>query len=117
MEWSPISEWIILARFKTKIRNLTIIQCYAPREMTDKDMKGKFYQQLHETITAVQKRDVILVMGDMNAKIGSNSEGLEHLMGRHEIGNMNKNGELFSDLCASCDLIIGGTVFPHKTCH
>jgi hypothetical protein len=53
----------------------------------------------------------------MNAKIGSNSEGLEHLMGRHEIGNMNKNGELFSDLCASCDLIIGGTVFHHKTCH
>jgi len=30
---------------------------------------------------------------------------------------MNKNGELFSELCASCDLIIGGTVFPHKTCH
>jgi hypothetical protein len=32
MEWSPISERIILARFKTKNRNLTIIQCYAPRE-------------------------------------------------------------------------------------
>ena len=80
-------------------------------------MKEKFCQQLHETITAVQKRDVIIVMGDMNAKIGSNNEGLEHDMGRHGIGNMNKNGELFSELCASCDLIIGGTVFPHKTCH
>jgi len=117
MEWSPISERIILARSKTKIRNLTIIQCYAPTEMMDKDMKEKFCQQLHETITAVQKRDVIIVMGDMNAKIGSNNEGLEHVMGRHGIGNMNKNGELFSELCASCDLIIGGTVFPHKTCH
>jgi len=53
MEWSPISERIILAHFKTKIRNLTIIQCYAPTEMMDKDMKEKFYQQLHETITAV----------------------------------------------------------------
>ena len=115
MEWSPISE--ILARFKTKIRNLTIIQCYAPTETTNKDMKEKFHQQLHETITAVQKKDVIIVMGDMNAKIGSNNEGLEHVMGRHVIGNMNENGELFSDLCASCDLIIGGTVFPDKTCH
>jgi len=38
-------------------------------------------------------------------------------MGRHGIGNMNENGELFSEICASSDLIIGGTVFPHKTCH
>jgi exonuclease III len=117
MEWSPISERIKLARFKTKICNLTIIQCYAPTETTDKDMKEKFYQQLHETITAVQKRDVMIVMGDMNAKLGSNNDGLEHVMGRHGIGNMNQNGELFGELCASCDLIIGGTVFPHKTCH
>jgi len=117
MEWSPISERIILARFKTKICSLIIIQRYAPTEMTDKDMKEKFYQQLHETITTVQKRDVIIVMGDMNAKIGSNNEDLEHVMGRHGIGNMNENGELFSELCVSCDLIIGGTVFPHKTCH
>ena len=80
-------------------------------------MKENFYQQLHETITAVLKRDGIIVMKDMNAKIGSNNEGLEHVMGRHGIGNMNENGELFSELCARCDLIIGGTVFPHKTCH
>jgi len=117
MEWSPISEWIILARFKTKISNLTIIQYYAPTETTDKDMKEKFYQRLLETTTAVQKRDAIIVMGDMNAKFGSNNEGVEHVMGRYGIGNMNENGKLFSELCASCDLIIGGTVSPHKTCH
>ena len=69
MEWSPISERIILARSKTKIRNLTIIQSYAPTEMMDKDIKEKFYQQLHETVIAVQKMDVIIVMGDMNAKL------------------------------------------------
>jgi hypothetical protein len=117
MEWSPISERIILASFKTKIRNLTIIQCYAPTQTRDKNMKEKFYQQLNETITTVQKRDVILVMEDMNAKIGSNNEGFVHVMGRHGIGNMNENGQLFSELCSRCDLIIGGTVFPHKTCH
>jgi len=30
---------------------------------------------------------------------------------------MTENGELFSELCANCDLITGGTVFPHKSCH
>jgi len=29
-------------------------------------------------------------MGDMTAKIGSNNDGLEHVMGRHGIGNMNE---------------------------
>ena len=53
----------------------------------------------------------------MNAKIGPNNKGMEHVMGRHGIGNMNENGELFSELCANYDLIIGGTIFPHKTCH
>jgi len=108
MEWSPISERIMLACFKIKIHTLTIIQCYAPTEMTEKDKKEEFYEQLSEAITTVKKKDVIIVMGDMNAKTGPNNEGLEHVMGRHGIGNMNENGELFSELCANCDLIIGG---------
>jgi exonuclease III len=78
---------------------LTIIQCYAPTEPTDKDVKEKFYQQLHETVTVVQKKDVIIVMGDMNAKIGLYNEGLEHVMRIHGTGNMNENGEVFSELC------------------
>jgi len=55
MEWSPILERIILACFKTKIRNLTIIQCCAPTEMTEKDKKEEFYQQLSEAITTVKR--------------------------------------------------------------
>jgi len=116
-EWSPVSERTILARSKTNIPTLTIIQCYAPTETTDKDMKEKFYKQVHETINAVEKRDLLIGMGDMNAKIGCNNEGLEHVMGRYGIGNMNKSGELLGEICGSCDLIIEGTIFPHKTCH
>ena len=107
MEWSLISERIMAACFKTKICNLTVIQCYAPTEITEKDKKEEFYQQLSETINTVKQRDVIIVMGDMNAKIGPNNEHMGHVMGRHGFGNMNENGELFSELCAKYDLIIG----------
>jgi exonuclease III len=55
MKWLPISERIILACFKTKIRNLTVIQCYAPTEMTEKEKKEEFYQQLSETIDTATK--------------------------------------------------------------
>ena len=33
------------------------------------------------------------------------------------LARFKENGELFRELCANYDLIIGGTVFPHKTCH
>jgi hypothetical protein len=52
----------------------------------------------------------------MNAKIGSNN-GLEHVRGQHGIREMNENGELFFNLCATYDLIIGGSLFIHKKCH
>jgi hypothetical protein len=55
--------------------------------------------------------------GYMNAQIGPEKEGLEHVMGRHGIGNTNKNGERLIDLCANDELVIRGTVFPHKKCH
>ena len=54
MEWLPISERIMVARFKTKIHNLTIIQCYVPTEITEKDKKEEFYQQLSETINTLK---------------------------------------------------------------
>lgn len=30
---------------------------------------------------------------------------------------MNENGELFASFCATYNLVIGGTIFPHKHCH
>ena len=34
-------------------------------------------------------------------------------MGRHGLGEMNENGEMFADPCASNRLVIRGSVFPH----
>ncbi len=38
-------------------------------------------------------------------------------MGREALGDMNENGEVFTDFCAFNDLVIGGSVFPHKDIH
>ncbi|KAL8596941.1 hypothetical protein ACOMHN_027887 [Nucella lapillus] len=56
-------------------------------------------------------------MGDMNAKVGANNSDKELIMGKHGMGEQNENGELFTDFCTFNDLIIGGTVFPHKKIH
>ena len=38
-------------------------------------------------------------------------------MGRHGCGNCNENGKLLIDLCGINDLVIGGSLFPHKDIH
>lgn len=56
-------------------------------------------------------------MDDMNAKVGMNNSGYELVMGNQGIGSMNENDERFADVCADYNLVIGGTVFPHKPIH
>ncbi|VDO82707.1 unnamed protein product [Schistosoma margrebowiei] len=55
-----------------------------------------------------------ILMGDFNAKVGTDNTGYEDIMGRHELGERNKNGKRFANLYAFNKLVIGGTIFPHK---
>ena len=49
-----------------------------------------------------------ILMGDLNAKIGSDNSGYEVVTGRQGLGKMNENGEMFADFCAFNNMIIGG---------
>ena len=62
-------------------------------------------------------KDMTILMGDFNAKIGSDNTGYEDIMGTRGLGQMNENGEHFADLCALNQLVIGGNIFPHKRIH
>ena len=62
-------------------------------------------------------KDITILMGDFNAKIGMDNTGFEDIMGTHGLGQMNENGERFADLCALNQLVIGGSFFPHKRIH
>ena len=65
----------------------------------------------------LKEKDMTILMGDLNAKIGSYNSGYEEVMGRQGLGKMNENGEMLADFCAFNNMIIGGSVFPHRTIH
>ena len=113
VEWEPVSERIITARFTSKGRNITIIYCYAPTNSAEFEEKDTFYQHLQK----LPKWDIQVVMGDMNAKIGKDNDNWKGTMGKEGLGQMNENGLLFADLCTLNELIIEGTLFPHKPTH
>nr|KAG5687298.1 hypothetical protein BaRGS_016899 [Batillaria attramentaria] len=111
--WEPVNSRIITAKFITKKKDikLNIIQCYAPTNDAEEEKKDDFYQQLQTVIDRGGAKDMTILMGDFNAKIGSDNTGYEDTMGTHGLGQMNENGERFADFCALNQLVIGGSIF------
>ena len=56
-------------------------------------------------------------MGDLKSKVGADNTGCERIIGKHCPGTVNENGDRFIEFCTLNDLMIGGTVFPHKENH
>lgn len=117
MEWEPISPWLIRARFSFKYCNLTILQCYVPTNETDPEVKDELHEQLQPVVSQVPRLDLLLSIGDFNAKVGADNINNERVMGIHACGEANDNGERLIDFCAINHCVIGGTVFLHKTVH
>ena len=66
----------------------------------------------------VFNRDIVIVMGAMNAKLGCDNTGIESVMGQQGAKcKMNENGELLTNFCAANELVIGNTLFSHNKCH
>ena len=73
---------------------------------------------VHDIMSKLAHKNVNLIMGDFNAKIGSDNQGFENVMGVRGLGVMNDNhGERFVNACAANNIVIGGSVFPHKRIH
>ena len=94
-----------------------MIQCYAPTNGDNEEAKEESYNRLQNVPDETPRRDIQILLGDTNAKVGSDNTGRKEIMGKHGLGTMNGNGELFADFCTFNDLVIGGSVFPHKMMH
>ena len=74
VQGSPISDRIITATFATALTPLTVIQVYAPTNCASPDVKDAFYQQLQQQLDEVPKANLLLLMGDFNAKLGCEAQ-------------------------------------------
>ena len=86
MGYNPVNPRIMAARFRGKPLNITVIQVYAPPAESSEEEIEEFYEKLEDTIAEVPRKDIKVVMGDWNAKVGSDNEGWEAAMGRYGYG-------------------------------
>ena len=111
---SPVSERIITARFHSKYIKTTIVQVYAPTNEAEDEAKETFYDQLQKVLDAIPRHDMLLVLGDWNAKLGARQEGENGIVGKHGLTcERNDNGDRFVSFCACNNLAITSTMFPH----
>ena len=92
-------------------RHATIISAYAPTMSNPEEVKDKFYEDLEALITAVPREDKLVILGDFNARVGTDYQAWEGVIGRHGVGKSNSNGHLLLKTCAAYNLLITNTIF------
>lgn len=116
-EWEPVNKRIIRATFNSQYMKVTIVQCYAPTNEAEKEDKEEFYEQLQAVKEKIPKHHIIIIMGDFNAKVGSDNADFERTMDRHGVGDCNENGQKLLEFCSVIELVITGMLFEHKDIH
>jgi len=65
------SDRMISVRFQCKPLNIRVIQAYAPTSNAEEAEVEWFYEDLQDLIEVTPKQDVLFIIGDLNAKVGS----------------------------------------------
>nr|VZI25879.1 unnamed protein product [Spirometra erinaceieuropaei] len=89
----------------------TIISAYAPTMTNPDAVRDKFYEDLHALLATVSKADKLIVLGDFNARVGTDHTAWRGVLGPHGLLGSNDNGLLLLRTCAEHRLILTNTFF------
>ena len=85
--------------------HLTIMSVYGPTMQRSQEEKEQFYEQLGECVENV-RNDRIVVLRDLNARVGENYLSWPSVIGRHGVGNMNSNRLMLLEFCSIYQLSV-----------
>ena len=104
---------MISACFQAKPFNITIIQVYAPTSNAEEAEVEQFYENLQDLPELTPKKDVLFIIVDWNAKVGS--QEIPGVTGKIGLGVQNKAGQRLTEFCQENTLVIANTLFQqHK---
>ena len=99
--------------FQGKPFNITVIQVYAPTSNAEEAEVEWFYEDLQDLLELIPKKDVIFIIGDWNAKLGS--QETPGVMGKFGLGVQNEAGQRLTKFCQESTLVIENILFQqHK---
>ena len=104
---------MISVRFPGKPFNITIMQAYAPTSNADEAEVEWFYEDLQDVLGLTPQKDVLFIIGDWNAKVGS--QETPGVTGKFGHGVQNEAGQRLIEFCHENTLVMANTLFQqHK---
>ena len=99
--------------FQDKPFNITVIQVYATTSNAEEAEVEQFYEDLQDLLELTSKKDVLFIIGDWNAKVGS--QETPGVTGKFGFGMQNEAGQRLIGFCQENALVIANTLFQqHK---
>ena len=113
MQYLDVTSKMISVHFQGKPFNITVIQAYAPISNAEEAEVEWFYEDLQDLLELTPKRDVLFIIEDWNAKVGS--EETSGVTGKFGLGVWNEAGQRLIEFCQENALVIANTLFQqHK---
>ena len=107
------NDTMISVRFQGKPFNITVIQAYAPTSNAEEAEVEWFYKYLQDLLELTPKKDVLFIIKDWNAKVGS--QETPGVTGKFGLGMRNEAGQRLIEFCQENALVIANTLFQqHK---
>ena len=100
---------MISIHFQGKPFNIMVIQAYAPTSNAEEAEVERFYEDLQDLLELTPKKDVLLIIGDWNAKIGS--QETPGVTGRFGLEVQNEAGKRLIEFCQENVLVVANTLF------
>jgi hypothetical protein len=84
MCFEPVSDRMCKIRFKRHFRNVTLISACAPRDDSQEENMHAFYNHLHRECSKIPKYDMLLILGDFNTQIATETF-LKNVAGKYTL--------------------------------
>lgn len=105
----PISDRVMILQIKTNHTKMNLIQVYAPTADGEDNDIETFYEQIEEALKMTKCKEITMILGDLNAKIGKGQSGKN--VGKYGLGERNERGDRLMQFCQDQNLIITNTFF------
>ena len=98
--------------FQGKPFNITVIQVYAPTSNAEEAEVERFYEDLQDLLELIRNKDVLFIIGDWNAKVGS--QEIPGVTGKFGLGVQKEAGQRLIEFCQENTLVIANTFFQKQ---
>ena len=104
---------MISVHLQGKPFNITIIQVYVLTNNAEEAELEQFYEDLQDFLELIPPKDVLFIIGDWNAKVGS--QETPGVTGKFDLGVQNEAGQRLIEFCQENTLVRANTLFQqHK---